>query len=138
MKYSGKSFATITDSDQNNDNLSNHHNRDEEMQTCRIWCKKDICENALFYERRYKLMFTNMALIFLIVKFVFAIFTELFGAAFWAAIWYNFIREILSPFSDFHGGTAFRGKTIITLRNPRSQLSFNLTKYIQIYGGKTL
>ena len=57
-------------------------------------------------------MITNRALIFLITKFIFA-FIEFFGVAFWATIWYNFIHEILSPFSDFQGGIGFMGKTII-------------------------
>ena len=58
-------------------------------------------------------MFTNRALILLIAKAIFAIFIKFFGVASWATIWYNFIHEILSPFSDFQGGIGFRGKTII-------------------------
>jgi len=46
-------------------------------------------------------MFTNTALVLLIIKLIFAIFIEFLGIAFWANNWYNFIHEILIPFLFF-------------------------------------
>ena len=80
------------------------------MKKCRLaaFGARRIFVRALFFMSvGCKSMFTNRALIFLITKFIFAVFIEFFGVAFWATIWYNFIHEILSPFSDFQGGIGF-------------------------------
>ena len=86
------------------------------MKKCRLvtfGARRIFARTLFFMSVGCKLMFTNKALIFLIAKFIFAVFIEFFGVAFWAAIWYNFIHEILSSFSDFQGGIGFSGKTII-------------------------
>ena len=86
------------------------------MKKCRLAAfgvRRIFARTLFFMSIGCKLMFANRALIFLIAKFIFAVFIEFFGVAFWATIWYNFIHEILSPFSDFQRGIVICGKTII-------------------------
>ena len=69
------------------------------------------------------------ALVFLIAKFFFAIFIKFLQIAFWAAMWYNFIHEILFSFLCFRGGMGFRDKTIIL--HGVQGLNFHLTLQYQ-------